>query len=163
MIEIVILYILLKYDASIYRISKLINEYFFAYLKSSFGTISPALKRLEKLGCVEFKETMSDGGMKTKIYSITPTGKKHLSHLLLTYEQNNPFYIVNEIHIALFCSNILSVNELIEFKNNIRNMLELHKITLEKNLQNEYIVLDELQKNTVKIVILHINELLKLI
>ena len=163
MIEIVILYILNRYDSSIYRISKIINEFFFAYLKSSFGTISPALKRLEKMGCVEFIEKMSDGGMKTKIYSITPTGKKHLSYLLLNYEQENPFYIVNEVKILLYCSSVLSVNELIEFKNNIKNILELYKINLEKNLKNEYIELDELQKNTVLLTLSHTDELLKLI
>ena len=69
MIEIAILYVLNKYDATIYRISKIIDELFFAYLKSSSGTINPALKRLEKLGCVEYNEKMSDGGMLSKIYS----------------------------------------------------------------------------------------------
>ena len=48
MIEAVILYVLDKYDATIYRVARIIDELFFAYLKSSTGTINPALKRLEK-------------------------------------------------------------------------------------------------------------------
>ena len=56
MIEIAILYVLNKHDATIYRLGKIIEEYFFAYLKTSTGTINPALKRLADLGCVEYFE-----------------------------------------------------------------------------------------------------------
>jgi hypothetical protein len=59
MIEIVILYVLNKYDCTIYRLRKLIEDLFFAYLKTTCGTVTPALKRLEKLGCVEYVEKMS--------------------------------------------------------------------------------------------------------
>ena len=131
MIEIVILYILNKYDATIYKIAKITDELFFAYLKSSQGTINPALKRLEKIGCVEYSTKMSDGGMMSKTYSITQTGKKHLSDLMLSFSDKNPYHIINEAKILLYCSDVLSVNELIEFKQNLSNLLQLHKIKLE--------------------------------
>ena len=163
MIEIAILYVLNKYDSTIYRISKIIDELFFAYLKSSSGTINPALKRLEKLGCVEYNKKMSDGGMLSKIYSITPTGKKHLVDLLLSFNSTNPFYVVNDSKIAIFCSDILSINETIEFKENMLNILELHKIKLQKGLKNEYIDLKDIQKKTVEITLKELEELIKLL
>lgn len=163
MIEIVILYVLNKYDATIYRIGKIIDETFFAYLKSSTGTINPALKRLEKMGCVEYSDKMSDGGMLSKIYSITSAGKKHLSHLLLTFNPTNPYHILNEIKIALYCSEILSINETLEFKENILNHLDLYKIKLERGLKNEYIELSETQRKTVKITLEEIDKLKNLL
>ena len=163
MIEIAILYILNKYDATIYRISKIIDELFFAYLKTSAGTINPALKRLEKIECVKFSEKMSDGGMKSKFYSITPTGKKHLAELLLAYKSTNVYHTINEVKILLFCKDILSVSELIEFKENLLNNLELHKIKLENGLKNEYISLNNVQKQTVEITLKEVNELIKIL
>ena len=163
MIEIVILYVLNKYDATIYRLGKMIDELFFGYLKTSTGTINPALKRLEKLSCVEYSEKMSEGGMLSKIYSITPAGKKHLAQLLQRIEFNNPYHITNDAKIALYCSDVLSINELLSFKNNLRNYLELYKIKLERGLENEYISLTQIQKQTVKITLEEINGLIDLL
>ena len=118
---------------------------------------------MEKLGCVEYSEKMTDGGMLSKIYSITPTGKKHLVDMLLSVKEQNPYHIVNTVKIALYCSEILSVNELIEFKENMRNILELHKIKLEKGLENNYISLNSTQKQTVNITIAEIESLIKLL
>ena len=126
MIEIAILYVLNKYDLTIYRLSKIIDETFFAYIKTSSGTVNPALKRLERLGCVEFVSKMSDGGMLSKIYSITKTGKEHLADLLLSFESKNPFYVVNEARIVLCCSDFLSLSQYVEFKENLLNNLELY-------------------------------------
>ncbi len=161
MFEIVILYILNKYDTTIYRLTKIIDELFFAFLKSSTGTINPALKRLEKIGCVEYKEKMTEGGMLSKTYSITKEGKKHLTDLLLTFKSENPYHIINEAKIALYCSDVLNVSEFNEFKNNLLNTLELHKIKLEKGLKNEYIKLTELQKRTIEITTEELDELIK--
>ncbi len=66
MTEILILYILIKYDATIYKIKKLIEEKFFMYASPSLGAINPALKKLEELSCVEFESKMSDRGMLSK-------------------------------------------------------------------------------------------------
>lgn len=163
MIEIAILYILNKYDATIYRVSKILEEIFFAYIKSSTGTINPALKRLENLGCVTCIEKMSDGGMLSKIYSITPEGKKHLNELLISHIPQNPYHTLNEAKIMLYCSDVLSVNELIEFKENLKNSLELYIIKLEKGLNNEYISLNDLQKKTVIITLKEAKELVELL
>ncbi len=163
MIEIVILYILNKYDTTIYRLTKIIDEYFFAYLKSSTGTINPALKRLRKIECVDFKEKMTDGGMLSKVYSITPTGRKHLSEMLMAVRETNPYHVVNTVKLALYCSDVLSINELIEFKENMISLLELQKIKIEKGLKNEYISLNEMQKQTIDITLAEIESLLEIL
>jgi len=151
MIEIVILYILTKYDANIYRIAKIVDEYFFGFLKSSTGTINPALKRLEKIGAVEFEDKMSQGGLLKKTYSITPEGKKYLSDLLLTFQSQNPSHILNEVKLLLYCSDILSISQMVEFKENILNILDLYRIKLERGLNNEYIDLNPVQKKMIEI------------
>ncbi len=163
MIEMVILYILNKYDATIYRVSKIIDEFFFAYLKSSSGTINPAIKRLEKMALVECSEKITDGGMLSKIYSITPLGKKHLSELLLSFNSQNPYHVLNEARIAIYCSDVLSISELISFKENMQNVLELHKIKLENGLKNEYIDLNDIQKEIIKKTISETSELIGLL
>lgn len=163
MYEIAILYILNKYDATIYRVSKIIDEYFFAYLKSSLGTVNPCLKRLEKAGCVTSVDRMSDGGMLSKIYSITPEGKNHLKDLLLSFKSQNPYHVLNEVKIALYCSDVLSINETIEFKENLLNILELHKIKLEKGLKSEYISMNALQKQTVEFTLQETENLIKIL
>ena len=160
MSEILILYVLVKYDCTIYRIMKILDDIFFAFLKTSAGTINPALKKLEKLECVEFIETMSDGGMKSKKYSITSVGKKHLVDLLLNWECRNPYHILNEAKLIYCCADVLSINELIKFKQNARNYLELHKIKIEKGLDDEN--LSQSQKITAQITLLEINEILKI-
>jgi len=163
MIEVVILYVLNKYDATIYRIARIIDELFFAYLKSSTGTINPALKRLEKLGCVQYTEKMSDGGMLSKIYSITPEGKKHLKELLLSFKELNPYHIINEANVYLFCSEVLSVAEYNEFKENMLNNLELYKIKLQNGLKNKYITLKEIQKQSVENTLEGLEKLIKIL
>ena len=146
MYEIAILYILNKYDATIYRVAKIIDEFFFSCFKSSLGTINPTLKRLEKAGCVVSTDKMSEGGMLSKIYSITPEGKKHLTDLLLSFKSVNPYHILNDTKAVLYCSDVLTSSEYAEFKENILNMLELHRIKLEKGLKNEYITLNNIQR-----------------
>ncbi len=163
MIEIAILYILSKYDSNIYRISKIIDEFFFAYLKTSAGTVNPCIKRLEKLSCVEFVERMSDGGMLTKTYAITSTGKKHLVDLMLSYVSKNPYHVINEAKILLYCCDILSIKELVEFKQNLLNILTLHKIKLQNGLKNEYIDLNEIQKQTINITLDELEKLIELL
>ena len=163
MIEILILYILNKHDCTIYKIVKLIDETFFAYAKTSTGSVNPALKRLENLSCVTYKEIMTEGGMLSKIYSITKAGEKHLVSLLINYVSQNPSHILNEAKMLLYCSDILNSGELTEFKNNLRNSLELFQIKLERGLDNEYSQRNEVQKRTIELTLDETKELIKLL
>lgn len=163
MSEILILYILNKYDCTIYKIMKLIDEIFFAFTKTSAGTINPAIKRLEDLSCVEYKSKMSDGGMLSKIYSITSAGKKHLINLLLSYTTQNPAHVLNEAKMLLYCCEVLNSNEMIEFKNNLKNTLQLYEIKLEHNLEDEYNQKSILQKKILETTLSETKELVELL
>lgn len=163
MIDLIILYILNKYDSTIYRISKIADEFFFALIKTSIGTISPAMKRLEKNACVNYVEKMTDGGLLSKNFSITQIGRKYLVDLLLNFDSKNPYHIVNEAKIAIYCSDILDKEDYLKFKENIKNCLELHKIKLEHGLNNSYIELNQVQKAVVKNILAEIDELIKIL
>ena len=111
MTEILILYILIKYDATIYKIKKLIEEKFFMYASPSLGAINPALKKLEELSCVEFESKMSDGGMLSKTYKITPFGQKYLKSIISSYKFKNKAHILNNASILVCISDILDDEE----------------------------------------------------
>ncbi len=162
MIETVILFILMRYDATIYRVGKIIDETFFAFLKTSLGTINPAFKRLEKAGLVTCLEKMSNGGMLSKTFSITKEGEKFLKNNLLNFRCENPYHILNEAKLALWCSSVLTKNEYIEFKENMLNNLELYKIKLIKGLEDNSSI-SEIQKNTVEITLEETEKLIKLL
>ena len=163
MSEIVILYILCRYDATIYKISKIMGEMFFAFLKPSLGTINPAIKRLANLGCIETSDFISQGGMASKTCSITPLGRKHLKNLLLSLEFNNPAHILNNVQIAIFCSDVLDEEEKEQFKKNIQNNLILFKGSSLEALKNPYSGLSEEQKNIVNSKIDEVQKILELI
>lgn len=145
MSEIVILYILCRYDATIYKISKIMGEMFFAFLKPSLGTINPAIKRLINLGCIEASDSMSKGGMASKMCSITPFGRKYLKNLLLSLEFTNSAHILNNTRIALFCADVLAGDEMEEFKKNIKNNLILFCARSLEALENPYSGLSDVQ------------------
>ena len=71
MIEILILYELNKKILTMYGISKEIKSEFSVLTLPSYGTIKPALIRLEKSGYVKTQKTMSSGGRPSIYYTIT--------------------------------------------------------------------------------------------
>ena len=52
MIELLILYVILKRDYTMYSIQKRILDIFAPYTNPSFGALKPALKKLEKKECL---------------------------------------------------------------------------------------------------------------
>ena len=84
MIELLILYKLSKKVLTMYGISKDIHEDFSVLTTPSYGTIKPALNRLERSGFVKTQKTMSSGGRPSTYYSITSAGKEELNNLLLS-------------------------------------------------------------------------------
>ena len=59
-----------------YGISKGIRTEFSVLTSPSFGTIKPALMRLEKKGLIKSQKTLSEGGRPSVYYSITKEGEK---------------------------------------------------------------------------------------
>lgn len=150
MTEILILYILIKYDATIYKIKKLIEEKFFMFASPSLGTINPALRKLESLSCVEFESKMSDGGMLTKTYKITPFGQKYLKSLISAFKFKNKAHILNSASILICISDILEEEEKKELFQNCLNNLKILKAQIISALENPYNLYSEAQKNVIK-------------
>ena len=76
MIELMVLYILVNHDFTMYAIHKRIQEFFLAYTNPSFGALKPALVRLEKQGVITSSKIMSEGGKLSVFYAITKDGLK---------------------------------------------------------------------------------------
>lgn len=161
MVEILILYILTKYDASIYKIKKLIEEKFFMYTIPSLGTVNPALKRLESLSCVEFESNMSNGGMLTKTYKITPFGQKYLKSIILSFEFKNKSNIMENVSILVLVSDILEDDEKKELYKTCLNHLLILKSDITNALENPYNMYSNTQKNVIKINLSSIDMLIR--
>lgn len=148
MLNILILFVLLKHDLTMYSIHKRIEESFGAYTKPSFGAIKPALVKLEKQGCISAVKMMSDGGKLSVYYSITKEGLKELRNLLLKPLSTNPLQFFSDARIKISCLSFLDKTDCSEVLENIRSSALLHKINAENILKDEYTPLSFYQKIT---------------
>ena len=146
MIEIMILYVLLQQDLTMYSIHKRIGEYFVAYSTPSFGAIKPALVRLEKSECITSSKIMSDGGKLSVFYSITKDGLKELKKLLVKPFSTNPLQFLSDARVKISCASVLSKEECSELLLNIKSIALLHKVNAEQSLEDEYTPKDFYQK-----------------
>jgi len=161
MTEILILYILIKYDATIYKIKKLIEEKFFMYTSPSLGAINPALKKLEGLSCVEFESKMTDGGMLSKTYRITAFGQKYLKSIISDYKFKNKAHILNNASILACISEVLEDEEKEELLKNCLNNLLILKKDCVCALENPYNLYTETQKKVIKTNLFAIEKLIE--
>ncbi|MBO5386115.1 PadR family transcriptional regulator [bacterium] len=138
MIEIMILYILLKHDLTMYAIHKRIQENFLAFTSPSFGAVKPALVRLEKQGCISSSKIMSDGGKLSVYYSITKDGVKELRKLLLKPLSQNALQFLSDARIKLSCVSFLDGSDAHDVFVDIKSNAKLHKLNAEKILSDEY-------------------------
>ena len=111
MIELLILYELNKKVLTMYGISKEIRSEFAVLTTPSYGTIKPALNRLEKNGCVKTQKTMSSGGRPSTYYSITKDGIDELKAYLLSPVQENPIQYLPTARVRLACAEVLNNSE----------------------------------------------------
>ena len=114
MIELLILYKLSKKVLTMYGISKDIHEDFSVLTTPSFGTIKPALSRLEKAGCLKAQKTLSAGGRPSVYYSVTSEGLKELKKLMLSPVQDNPIQFITTARVRLACAEVLDRKEQME-------------------------------------------------
>lgn len=114
MIELLILNELTKKVLTMYGISKEIHTSFSVLTTPSFGTIKPALTRLQKSGFVKSQKTMSKGGRPSVYYSITNEGREELTKLLLSNPAENPVHFLTTARIRIACADFLNKNEQIE-------------------------------------------------
>ena len=138
MIELLILYVLLKRDFTMYAIQKHIVENFAPFTKPSFGAIKPALKRLESNGFLTSRKMMSDGGKLSVFYSISKQGKDELKRLLLEDLSENPVQFLSNARIKLACAEYLTPAEREKMFFNIKSLAMEHKCAAENMLDDEY-------------------------
>ena len=126
MIELLILSQLnTKKVLTMYGIYKEIHLKFSVLTTPSFGTIKPALKRLEKNFFIKSQKNMSSGGRPSVYYTITPEGKEELIRLILEEPAENPIHFLPLARIKLVCSEILSSDEQIKLCNILKDKSEI--------------------------------------
>ena len=111
MIELLILYVLLKRDFTMYSIQKRIDENFAPFTKPSFGALKPALRRLEEKECLTSRKTMSDGGKLSVYYEISRNGIAELKRLILENLSDNPLQFLSNARAKLCCADCLNTDE----------------------------------------------------
>lgn len=111
MIEILILYVILKREYTMYGIQKRIEDYFAPYTKPSFGALKPALRRLEEKECLTSRKMMSDGGKLSVYYEISRGGINELKRLLVEDYSINPLQFLSDARIKLACCECLDSDE----------------------------------------------------
>lgn len=111
MIEILVLYVLLRREFTMYGISKEIESRFAAYTSPSFGALKPALRRLELGGFLTSRKEMSEGGKLSVYYELTKNGQKELVRLLLEDLSDNPVQFIVNAKLKMSCASVLSKEE----------------------------------------------------
>lgn len=114
MIELLILNELSKKVLTMYGISREIHSAFSVLTMPSFGTIKPALRRLEKSGFIKSQKTISEGGRPSVYYSITSEGKSELLNLLLEALPENPVQFLTIARVRLACAHNLDIRKQVE-------------------------------------------------
>ena len=138
MLEVLILYILINRDYTMYSIQKRIKESFGAYTMPSFGAIKPALVRLEKQNYLTTSKIMSDGGKLSVYYSLTKEGLKGLKEILKSPMSSNPVQFLTDARIKLSCLSVSDNDEQYEIYEDIKTNALMHKANAEKILNDEY-------------------------
>lgn len=136
MTEMLLLYLLLQGQSTMYGLVKSLNKYFGAITQPGMGTVQPALKRLEKQGFIKSDKFFTDGGKPYFYYSITSDGQNALTTEILSAPSSNPIQLYPAIKLKLICSDILEPDErkvlyqtlkteLLKVKNQAEGTLEL--------------------------------------
>lgn len=136
MIELLILYVLLKRDFTMYSIQKRIDENFAPFTKPSFGALKPALRRLEEKECLTSRKTMSDGGKLSVYYEISRNGIAELKRLILEDLSDNPLQFLSNARAKLCCADCLNTDERKKLFFSVKSRAMQFK-TLSQNVLND--------------------------
>ncbi len=137
MIELLILFELSKKTLTMYGISKEIRETFSVLTTPSYGTIKPALARLENSGFVKHQKSMSSGGRPSNYYSITKEGIEELKRLIISPPQDNPVQFMTSARIKLACADILDRDEQLELIKQLKFKTENLLIDTQNIIKNK--------------------------
>ncbi len=99
-------------DATGYEIKKMSTEDRFSYfVDASFGSIYPALSRLQEDECVTVREEYESGKPPRKIYSITEKGRQELIESLQVMPRPDSFK--SEFLLTALCSELVDRDTLV--------------------------------------------------
>ncbi len=146
MIELLILYILNKRDRTLYSLRRDIIEKFGMITKPSFGTMHPAMHRLEKKEAISVDKKFSEGGKKSTFYSVTNNGKKVFKELFFEDISLNPTIFHNQLSVRLLTLSMLEKEDRDVFLQDLKQVIELQELDAKNALNDEYIKYDEYQK-----------------
>jgi len=163
MIDLLILFVLLKRDLTMYSIKKRIEDIFAPFTSPSFGALNPALKRLEKSRFVTTSKMMSEGGKLSVFYSITNEGLKELKNLLLKPFSSNPLQFISDAKVKLCCASFLGRDDIKTLLDEIKSNALLHKFNAQKILDDEYTNTDFYQKMVLDNTICEYNNFISMI
>ena len=124
MIELLILFELNKKVLTMYGVSKEIRGDFSVLTTPSYGTIKPALRRLESGGFVKTQKSISEGGRPSTLYSITKEGVSELKRLILAPPLENPIQFLPMARVKLACADILESSEQQTMLNSLKSKAE---------------------------------------
>ncbi|MCD8378677.1 MAG: PadR family transcriptional regulator [Candidatus Gastranaerophilales bacterium] len=144
--ELILLYLLLKGQCTMYGLSKSLKKNFGSITKPGFGTLQPALKRLEKQGLIKADRFFTEGGKPYYYYSITQNGKGFLKKKILEKPSINPIQFYPCAKIKLACSDILESGEKKDLYSTLKNEAVKIKSETEKNLKSDWTAENYCQK-----------------
>jgi len=163
MTDLIILFVLMKRDLTMYAIKKHIADKFAPFTNPSFGALKPALVRLEKSKFITSSKVMSEGGKLSSFYSITDSGIKELRKLLLEPFSQNPIQFLSDAKIKLCCASFLSAQDTEQMYENIKSVAYLHRMRAQKILEDEYNKPDFYQKIVLDSTICEYNNFISMI
>ncbi|MGN6712016.1 helix-turn-helix transcriptional regulator [Anaerocolumna jejuensis] len=137
MLEYIILGMLMQKEMSGYDLKQWMAECTSYFFTASFGSIYPALKRIEQKGYVIYRESVEDGKFK-KLYFITDLGKDYFLRWLeqpIEFEKANHNYLVN-IYFYKYLPIDVALKNLKEFVTVLEqnlNQINKQKISAENN------------------------------
>lgn len=134
--ELLILYLLTKSKTTMYGLSKILNKNYGMITKPGFGTLQPALKRLEKQGYILSEKYFTDGGKPYFYYSITSKGSEFFRKKMLEKSSVNPTQSIPLTKIKICCSDILDIPEQKELYQTLKKTLLALKFDAENFLND---------------------------
>ncbi len=146
MIELLILYVLLKRDYTMYAIQKRILDIFAPFTNPSFGALKPALRRLEEKECISSRKMMSDGGKLSVYYEISKNGLNELKVLLLEEFSDNPLQFLSNARVKLCCADCLNSDERVRLFFAVKSRAMQFKTFTQNILNDEYNKINFYQK-----------------
>lgn len=137
MIELLILFELSKKVLTMYGVSKEIRADFSVLTTPSYGTIKPALNRLQNNGFIKTQKSMTSGGRPSNFYSITNEGINELKRLIAEPPLENPIQFLPMARVKLACADILDTQSQLRMLKELKQKSESVLIDTQKLINSK--------------------------